>query len=527
MAIVYPPVLLNESVISAGAPITLQSTVAYVSFGATSLPVGTRQLVTSTSSLVLPTGSWLIAALNTFFAQGSAGAYVIELGTTASNVQAVATAVLGTETNWTVSAIAVDVGGSGWAVGNTFSFPGGVGTVATEAAGVVETVTLGATTPQTTNPAGTGVPVTPTGASSGIGLTLNVTSTNAQVSNQQLASVTVTNAGNGYSSAPAVNINGGGGTGATAAAIVNGGQITSIVVTSPGENYTSVPTVAIGAPPSNVAQQIQEYITANQQQNYLYVIDPTNSVSPAVEAIIANYDFLTSYTYFLLTMNATQAATFGSHKAAILFTPAVATPSTELAASMIAFAFASLVPSATSKIKPFNFRFALNCTVFGLPSSSALQAVIGSNTNVIIPATAGGLPNNMLLGGQTSDGNAINLWYGADYASLNVTQALNNEIIEGSNDDENPLDYDQQGINRLVARTIQTLNAAITVGAILGPVTVNSIDFATYVLANPSDYQAGIYNGIAFTITPTRGFGQITYGMTVDFTAASVAATAQ
>jgi autotransporter-associated beta strand protein len=70
-------------------------------------------------------------------------------------------------------------------------------------------------------------------------------------------SIAVTNGGSGYvnqASAPTpngpgtfVDIVGGGGTGATARAVVSGGVVTGIVITNPGTGYTSMPTVYISS----------------------------------------------------------------------------------------------------------------------------------------------------------------------------------------------------------------------------------------------------------------------------------------
>jgi hypothetical protein len=59
-----------------------------------------------------------------------------------------------------------------------------------------------------------------------------------------VASIT-TSGGFGYIGAPFVQITGGGGTGATAYAVVNSGTISQIVPTSPGTGYTSAPTVTL------------------------------------------------------------------------------------------------------------------------------------------------------------------------------------------------------------------------------------------------------------------------------------------
>ena len=60
---------------------------------------------------------------------------------------------------------------------------------------------------------------------------------------------TISDPGCGYTNAPTVLIQGGGGSGATATATVSGGQITAINITSAGFGYTSVPKVVIGSPP--------------------------------------------------------------------------------------------------------------------------------------------------------------------------------------------------------------------------------------------------------------------------------------
>tara|TARA_R100001082_G_scaffold3367_1_gene2733 strand:+ start:2631 stop:5786 length:3156 start_codon:yes stop_codon:yes gene_type:complete len=58
-------------------------------------------------------------------------------------------------------------------------------------------------------------------------------------------SITITNAGSGYTSAPTVAFSGGGGTGAAATATITGGAITAITITDNGRNYTSAPTISI------------------------------------------------------------------------------------------------------------------------------------------------------------------------------------------------------------------------------------------------------------------------------------------
>src|SRR5205807_2254843 len=66
----------------------------------------------------------------------------------------------------------------------------------------------------------------------------------------------VNDAGAGYSSAPTITLTGGGGTAATASAVIGSGSIIEIVPVNPGHGYTSAPTVTIAAvgPVSSIAR---------------------------------------------------------------------------------------------------------------------------------------------------------------------------------------------------------------------------------------------------------------------------------
>ena len=64
-----------------------------------------------------------------------------------------------------------------------------------------------------------------------------------------VSEITVTNQGDGYTGgAPSVTISGGGGTGATARAIVEDNKVVRFEVTDAGSGYTSAPTLQVGAP---------------------------------------------------------------------------------------------------------------------------------------------------------------------------------------------------------------------------------------------------------------------------------------
>jgi len=60
-----------------------------------------------------------------------------------------------------------------------------------------------------------------------------------------LAAISLGAGGTGYTTAPTVAITGGGGTGATATAIVSDGAVTGFNITNAGAGYTSTPTIAL------------------------------------------------------------------------------------------------------------------------------------------------------------------------------------------------------------------------------------------------------------------------------------------
>lgn len=71
----------------------------------------------------------------------------------------------------------------------------------------------------------------------------------AQLFNGIFVGATIIDTGCGYSNAPAVTIQGGGGQGATAIALLIDGRVSEIRVTNGGCCYTSVPTIVIESPP--------------------------------------------------------------------------------------------------------------------------------------------------------------------------------------------------------------------------------------------------------------------------------------
>lgn len=72
-----------------------------------------------------------------------------------------------------------------------------------------------------------------------------------------VTAITVTSGGSGYTSDPAITITGGGGSGATAKAILSGDKVSLAVVLTAGNGYTAAPKVMIEAPPKQLGVRLE------------------------------------------------------------------------------------------------------------------------------------------------------------------------------------------------------------------------------------------------------------------------------
>ena len=107
------------------------------------------------------------------------------------------------------------------------------------------------------------------------------------------------------------------------------------------------------------------------------------------------------------------------------------------------------------------------------------------------------------------DGNQSMFWWAVDWLQINAKQLLAAAIIDGSNENP-PLYYNQNGINRLLAILVEIGTTGISFGLLLSA-SFTAVPFVTYTRQNPSNYSAGIYNGFSATVTPQAGFLTITF----------------
>ena len=69
--------------------------------------------------------------------------------------------------------------------------------------------------------------------------------------------ITVTSGGSGYTSEPSVSLSGGGGSGATAKAILSGDKVALTLVLTAGSGYSTAPTVVVEAPTKQIGVRLE------------------------------------------------------------------------------------------------------------------------------------------------------------------------------------------------------------------------------------------------------------------------------
>jgi len=274
----------------------------------------------------------------------------------------------------------------------------------------------------------------------------------------------------------------------------------------------------------NAVVALQAFIAASvPQEIYAYLIPRTFPAEPTFHSYMATFSSTTSKTYFWVTMTTANYTSFNdTMKGVVGLIEAPLTPVTEVSLAAAFYSWLNNNPSSTNKVAPAAFRYLYGVTAYPLRGNHALfNTLKAAHVNWVGTGAEGRITNTVLLWGTTMDGRDASYWYSVDWTQINVAIDLANDIINGSNNPINPLYYDQNGINRLQARAQATMNRGISYGLVLAPVTVEAVDFPSYVLTNPSDYSIGKYAGMSVTYTPARGFIEIIFNVNVtDFPAA-------
>lgn len=286
---------------------------------------------------------------------------------------------------------------------------------------------------------------------------------------------------------------------------------------------------------------LQTYITNNPKTIYAFLVPRWFDSQSTFLTMLALYQGTSAESYFFITTtNATYTNYTNLQKAAYaaIEAPGVV-KSSEYSVADDFYQVISQTPSGTNRISPFAFRFANGVTPYPLSGNGALFSAWKTNgVNWKGTGIEGGIPKAIVFWGTTMDVKPFNYWYSVDWVQINLELNFASAIINGSNNNINPLYLNQDGINRLQAVGFQTLTSGVIFGLIVGQViqtqlapaafqaaldagtfagqcVINAIPFVAYYQANESDYAIGVYNGFSVTFAPLRGFESITINVNV------------
>jgi hypothetical protein len=319
-----------------------------------------------------------------------------------------------------------------------------------------------------------------------------------------------------------------------------------------GLNQQSVSVLELGEGSVNTGvTALGTWITANPGEIYAYLVPREWDGNSDFLALVTQYEAPNKLTYFWTTMvladitdNATPYTGIKSVLGAVEAsqnTQAVTTiPATEFSlASEFATAL-SMNPNSTNRASPLQYTPLYGVTAYPQKGNTGtFQTLANASVGWVGTGAQGGLPStNIVFQGLMQDGNQWLFWYSADWFQINSAQALANEVINGAQPGGNPLYYNQDGINRLQNRLVQTARQAVSAGlangqviatqlpfatfqanynagAYEGMIPINAEPFAVYNQENPNDYRIGKYGGLAAVYTPTLGFMNIDFALNI------------
>ena len=289
-------------------------------------------------------------------------------------------------------------------------------------------------------------------------------------------------------------------------------QVTTYFAQGTG-NAVYVLELGTGSPAAGVTA-LEAYIANPTVKFYSYLLPAQWDVETTAPTMARLYVSTTSELYFYVTTTTATYTNWTGIKSVFATLQTPTAPVTEFdAAAMFAITLA-YNPGSTNLASPLEYTFLYGVTPYSTLTSAQQISLSAAGVNWVGTGAQGQISNTLIQTGSYMDLNPFNYWYCVDWLSINVAIALSAAIINGSNTPTNPLYYNQAGINTLQKVAQATVNSGISFGLILSPATVNAVSFQTYITQNPSNYAAGIYNGLSCTFVPLRGFTSITIYLT-------------
>lgn len=293
----------------------------------------------------------------------------------------------------------------------------------------------------------------------------------------------------------------------------------------------------------DVIDSVQTYLAANPQTIYNWGFLPgVDSDHTDLRAFLLLHNALTSLIKFYLPVTSSTYTLWDAEdtlRNTLIFVQSPgANPLTELDSISFMQYMTSFTPSPTNKLPPSQYTYLNAVTAYAPLTQSTINTFLAGHVNFVATGAEGGISNTILVPGKNLNGTPQNVAFSIDWQQIQLNEAISNAVINGSNNPEAPLYYNQDGINFLqqVAATVATraIQSGLALGQViltqLDPVTfasniqkglyagnyvINADPFDDYVSINPADYASQIYGGFSAAYTPQYGFETIVFNLNV------------
>jgi len=308
-----------------------------------------------------------------------------------------------------------------------------------------------------------------------------------------------------------------------------GNGVPSVYVLELGEGEPSAGVAALST--------FQGAVAGTDAQVYAYLIPREWDTNSDFLALAATQTAVDKQLYYWVTTTVANRMAYANLKCVYAEVEAPAIPATEFSLASAFGTGLKASPSSSTKLGPLTYAPAYGVTAYPIRGNQSIfQELATANVGWIGTGQQGGVSGNVLFQGKMSDGNFWNFWYSVDWAQINMSRALANEVINGAASSINPLYYNQDGVNRLQNRVVSVANQGVAAGVgngqvistklstqeflarynageYNGQIVVNAEPFLTYTDENPSDYGAGRYAGISCIWIPQLPFLNIFFNL--------------
>lgn len=274
---------------------------------------------------------------------------------------------------------------------------------------------------------------------------------------------------------------------------------------------------------------LKAYIDGGSTRNYIYILPASLYAYNGTAGLVGQYSQPNDKLYFMLKVADDPSTSenfkrFAGMKSFIgVYDNGDATNSL---AGAIAGKFSSNIFDIGPALKasPLNYKTILGFNYKELDKS--LQRSLNDSGVSFASSLVG---NPVIMNGRCGDLRPFDYWYQWDLTAYNIDQKLTALLLNGINNPNYIVQYNQNGIDTVNATIVSTLNNMISegcvteFGATYDPATNTltnigftlAIDFYTYISVNPLDYQNEVYGGISFYIRIGRYIRQVVINVTL------------